>query len=73
MELTILDKDGKARKHFAFVTNHIITKDNVVYIVEAGHLWKTTIGFQPCWKEIKVENRKWTQQYSENKGIQSWA
>lgn len=41
VELTILNKDGKARKRFAFVTNHIITKDNVVYIVEAGRSrWK---------------------------------
>jgi hypothetical protein len=36
VELTILDKDGNVRKRFAFATNHTITKDNVVYIVEAG-------------------------------------
>lgn len=41
VELTILDKDEKVRKRFAFVTNHTIIKDNVVYIVEAGRSrWK---------------------------------
>jgi hypothetical protein len=37
IELAIIDKDRNVRKHFAFATNHTITKDNVVYIVEAGH------------------------------------
>jgi hypothetical protein len=41
VELTILDKDGNVRKRFAFATNHTITKNNVVYIVEAGRSrWK---------------------------------
>jgi hypothetical protein len=41
VELTILDKDKKVRKRFAFATNHTITKENVVHIVEAGRSrWK---------------------------------
>lgn len=41
VELTILDKNGMVRNRFAFATNHTITKDNVVYIVEAGRSrWK---------------------------------
>lgn len=40
-ELVITDTDGKVRKRHVFATNHHITKDNVVSLVEAGRArWK---------------------------------
>ena len=40
-ELTITDTEGNVRKRHAFATNHRITKDNVVSLVEAGRArWK---------------------------------
>lgn len=40
-ELAITNKEGKVIKHFAFVTNHEITRDNIYQIVEAGRCrWK---------------------------------
>ncbi len=40
-ELTIFDKQGKERKRHAFATNHPITKDTVVSLIEAGRSrWK---------------------------------
>ncbi len=40
-ELTIFDAEGNVRKRHAFATNHLITKDNVVSLVEAGRgRWK---------------------------------
>ena len=40
-ELTIIDTEGKIRKRHSFATNHHITKDNVVSLVEAGRArWK---------------------------------
>ena len=40
-ELTIVDAEGKIRKRHSFATNHHITKDNVVSLVEAGRArWK---------------------------------
>jgi len=40
-ELTILDKDGNIRKRFSFATNHSITRDNIVELIEAGRArWK---------------------------------
>ncbi len=40
-ELTILDNEGNARKHFSYITNHNITTDNIVSLIEAGRAkWK---------------------------------
>lgn len=40
-ELTIFDEKGNKRKHFSYVTNHMITKDNIVALIEAGRAkWK---------------------------------
>ena len=40
-ELTIFDTEGKVRKRHSFATNHLITKNNVVSLVEAGRgRWK---------------------------------
>ena len=40
-ELTILDKDGNVRRHFSFITNHTITRHNVVLLIDAGRSrWK---------------------------------
>ena len=40
-ELIIFDTSGKVRKRHSFATNHLITKDNVVSLVEAGRgRWK---------------------------------
>ena len=40
-ELTIIDTDGKVKKRHAFATNHHITKENVISLVEAGRArWK---------------------------------
>jgi hypothetical protein len=40
-ELVITNKEGKRIKHFAFVTNHEITRNNIYQIVEAGRCrWK---------------------------------
>jgi hypothetical protein len=40
-ELIITNKEGKVIKHFAFVTNYDITRDNVYLIIEAGRCrWK---------------------------------
>jgi len=40
-ELSILDKEGNIRKRFSFVTNHSISRDNVVELIEAGRArWK---------------------------------
>jgi len=40
-ELVVTGEDGKVINHFSFVTNHEITRDNVVQIIEAGRCrWK---------------------------------
>jgi hypothetical protein len=40
-ELVMTDKDGNIRKRFAFLTDHLITRDTVVELVEAGRSrWK---------------------------------
>ncbi len=40
-ELSIVDKEGKVRKRFSFATNHTITRDNVVALIDAGRArWK---------------------------------
>jgi hypothetical protein len=40
-ELVVTDKEGKVINHFSFVTNHEITRDNVVQLIEAGRTrWK---------------------------------
>lgn len=43
-QLTTTDANGKQRYHNAFVTNHAITADNVVEMVEAGRArWKVEV------------------------------
>jgi hypothetical protein len=40
-ELVVTDKSGKIRQRFAFITDHPITADNVVELVDAGRArWK---------------------------------
>jgi len=40
-ELQITDESGKVRKRFAFITDHVITRDTVVELVTAGRArWK---------------------------------
>lgn len=40
-EVVITDKAGKIRKRFAFITDHLITRENVISLVEAGRArWK---------------------------------
>ena len=40
-ELSIVDKEGNVRKRFSFATNHTITRDNVVALIDAGRArWK---------------------------------
>jgi len=40
-ELVIKDEQGQIIKRFAFITNHQITDENVIIIVEAGRSrWK---------------------------------
>ena len=40
-ELEITDETGKVRKRFAFITDHFITRDTVVELVDAGRArWK---------------------------------
>ena len=40
-ELTILDENYKEKKHFAYITNHLISKNNIVSLIEAGRSkWK---------------------------------
>ena len=40
-ELVITDKDGNIRRRYAFITDHRITRKNVIEIVEAGRArWK---------------------------------
>jgi hypothetical protein len=41
LELTITDETGKLRKRFAFITDHRVTRDNVVELIAAGRArWK---------------------------------
>ena len=37
----IYDSEWKEKRHFSYITNHEVTKDNVVYLIEAGRAkWK---------------------------------
>mgnify|MGYP006293051697 CR=1 FL=1 len=41
LELTLTDETGKLRKRFAFITDHRVTRDNVVELIAAGRArWK---------------------------------